>query len=142
MYIRKETLSMKLLRILKNQLKNSWFLFSFIIVALILWNTNRLFQNLSVEQRTKMELWAMAQEEYIQNKNFSNLTFEVLQRSGINPMIQVDKDGYIIEIRNIPWIEEKQDSTELYKVLSQLKKENDPIIIQYNAHTGKMVVDQ
>ena len=91
---------MKLLRILKNQLKNSWFLFAFIIVALILWNTNRLFQNLSVEQRTKMELWAMAQEEYIQNQNFSNLTFEVLQRSGINPMIQVDKDGYIIEIRN------------------------------------------
>ena len=109
MYIRMETLSMKLLRILKNQLKNSWFLFAFIIVALILWNTNRLFQNLSVEQRTKMELWAMAQEEYIQNQNFSNLTFEVLQRSGINPMIQVDKDGYIIEIRNIPWIEEKQD---------------------------------
>ena len=128
MYIRKETLSMKLLRILKNQLKNSWFLFAFIIVALILWNTYRLFQNLSTEQRTKMELWAMAQEEYIQNQNFSNLTFEVLQRSGINPMIQVDKDGYIIEIRNIPWIQEKQDSTELYKVLSQLKKENDPII--------------
>jgi two-component system, sporulation sensor kinase D len=137
-----ETLSMKLLRILKNQLKNSWFLFAFIIVALILWNTNRLFKNLSIEQRTKMELWAMAQEEYIQNQNFSNLTFEVLQRSGINPMIQVDKDGYIIEIRNIPWIEEKQDSTELYKVLSQLKKENDPIIIQYKDNTGLMVVDQ
>jgi len=142
MYIRMETLSMKLLRILKNQLKNSWFLFAFIIVALILWNTNRLFKNLSIEQRTKMELWAMAQEEYIQNQNFSNLTFEVLQRSGINPMIQVDKDGYIIEIRNIPWIEEKQDSTELYKVLSQLKKENDPIIIQYKDNTGLMVVDQ
>ena len=136
MYIRKETLSMKLLRILKNQLKNSWFLFAFIIVALILWNTNRLFQNLSVEQRTKMELWAMAQEEYIQNQNFSNLTFEVLQRSGINPMIQVDKDGYILEIRNIPWIKEKQDSTDLYKILSQLKKENDPIIIQYEDNTG------
>ncbi|MDA9630414.1 HAMP domain-containing histidine kinase [Flavobacteriaceae bacterium] len=133
---------MKLLRILKNQLKNSWFLFAFIIVALILWNTNRLFKNLSIEQRTKMELWAMAQEEYIQNQNFSNLTFEVLQRSGINPMIQVDKDGYIIEIRNIPWIKEKQDSTELYKVLSQLKKENDPIIIQYKDNTGLMVVDQ
>ena len=142
MYIRKETLSMKLLRILKNQLKNSWFLFAFIIVALILWNTNRLFQNLSIEQRTKMELWAMAQEEYIQNQNFSNLTFEVLQRSGINPMIQVDKDGFIIEIRNIPWIKEKQDSTKLYKILSQLKKENDPIIIQYQDNTGQMVIDQ
>ena len=92
---------MKLLRILKNQRKNSGFLFAFIIVALILWNTNLLFQNLSKEQRTKMELWAMAQEEYIQNQSFSNLTFEVLQRSGVNPMIQVDENDKILEIRNV-----------------------------------------
>ncbi|MFQ3340984.1 MAG: hypothetical protein ACI9TK_000639, partial [Flavobacteriaceae bacterium] len=37
MYIRVESLSMKLLLTLKNQLKNSWALFAFIIVALILW---------------------------------------------------------------------------------------------------------
>ena len=104
---------MKLFRILKNQRKNSGFLFAFIIVALILWNTNLLFQNLSKEQRTKMELWAMAQEEYIQNQSFSNLTFEVLQRSGINPMIQVDENDKILEIRNVNWDEAKQDSTAL-----------------------------
>ena len=133
---------MKLLRILKNQRKNSGYLFAFIIVALILWNTNLLFQNLSKEQRTKMELWAMAQEEYIQNQNFSNLTFEVLQRSGINPMIQVDAKDRILEIRNVNWDEKKQDSTALYKILARIKKENDPILIQYKDETGALMINQ
>ena len=133
---------MKLFRILKNQRKNSGFLFSFIIVALILWNTNLLFQNLSKEQRTKMELWAMAQEEYIQNQSFSNLTFEVLQRSGINPMIQVDENDKILEIRNVNWDEAKQDSTALYKILDQIKKENDPILIQYKNDSGALMINQ
>ena len=133
---------MKLLRILKNQRKNSGYLFAFIIVALILWNTNLLFQNLSKEQRTKMELWAMAQEEYIQNQSFSNLTFEVLQRSGINPMIQVDAEDRILEIRNVNWDEKKQDSTALYKILARIKKENDPILIQYKDETGALMINQ
>ena len=133
---------MKLFRILKNQRKNSGFLFSFIIVALILWNTNLLFQNLSKEQRTKMELWAMAQEEYIQNQSFSNLTFEVLQRSGVNPMIQVDENDKILEIRNVNWDEAKQDSTALYKILDQIKKENDPILIQYKNDSGALMINQ
>lgn len=133
---------MKLFRILKNQRKNSGFLFAFIIVALILWNTNLLFQNLSKEQRTKMELWAMAQEEYIQNQSFSNLTFEVLQRSGINPMIQVDENDKILEIRNVNWDEAKQDSTALYKILDQIKKENDPILIQYKNDSGALMINQ
>ena len=132
---------MKLLRILKNQRKNSGFLFAFIIVALILWNTNLLFQNLSKEQRTKMELWAMAQEEYIQNQSFSNLTFEVLQRSGVNPMIQVDENDKILEIRNVNWDEAKQDSTALYKILDQIKKENDPILIQYKNDSGALMIN-
>ena len=54
-----------------------------------------------------MELWAMAQEEYIQNQDLNNLTFEILQRSGQNPMIQVNAQGKILEIRNIDWDREK-----------------------------------
>ena len=45
----------------------------------------------------------MAQKEYIKNPSLSNLTFEVLQRSGTNPIIQVDEFDKIIEIRNIDW---------------------------------------
>ena len=125
-----------------DKLKHSWFVFAFAIVALILWNTNILFQNLSREERTKMELWAMAQEEYIQNQELNNLTFEILQRSGQNPTIQVDSQERILEIRNVQWDEKKQDSTELYSILKRIKQENQPILIQYKDSSGTLVIDQ
>lgn len=125
-----------------DKLKHSWFVFAFAIVALILWNTNILFQNLSREERTKMELWAMAQEEYIQNQELNNLTFEILQRSGQNPMIQVDSQERILEIRNVQWDEKKQDSTELYRILDRIKEKNQPILIQYKDSLGTLIIDQ
>ena len=133
---------MKLLSALKKAFKNSWLLFAFAIVVLILWNTNILFKSLSIQERTKMELWAMAQEEYIKNPSLSNLTFEVLQRTGNNPMIQVDALDKIIEIRNINWDSEKQDSTALYDKLARIKEENDPILIQYRDEKGILLVNQ
>ena len=53
---------------LLERIKNSWLLVVFAIVALILWNTNLLFERLKTEERNKMELWAMAQKESIQNQ--------------------------------------------------------------------------
>ena len=133
---------MNLQKNFRNLLKNSWLLFAFAIVILILWNTNVLFENLSKEERTKMELWVFAQKEYIQNQSLSNLTFEVLQHSGVNPMIQVDENNKILEIRNINWNVKKQDSTILYKILNRIKNENKPIIIEYINGEGVLVVNQ
>ena len=133
---------MKLLSNLKTQLKNIWLFFAFAIVILILWNTNLLFESLSLQERNKMELWGMAQKEYIQNPSSSNLTFEILQHSGVNPMIQVNEFGRIIEFRNIEWNIKKQDSTKLYSILEKIKKENDPILIQFRNGKGDLVVNQ
>ena len=122
--------------------KNTWLIFAFILVILILWNTNALFNSLSLQERSKMELWAMAQKEYIKNPSLSNLTFEVLQNSGTNPIIQVDEFDKIIEIRNIDWDNKKQDSIQLYNLLYEIKKENDPIIIKYKNDQGELVINQ
>ena len=126
---------------IKNYLNNSWLIISFAIVVLILWNTNVLFKNLSKEERTKMQLWAMAQIDYIENQNLNNLAFEVIQKSGTNPIIQVDEKNKIIEVRNIQWDSNLKDSTYLYKKLEQIKKENDPILIQYRNKEGLLIVD-
>ena len=126
---------------IKNFLNNSWLLISFTIVVLILWNTNILFNTLSKEERTKMELWAMAQIDYIENPNLNNLTFEVIQKSGTNPIFQVDEKNKIIEVRNIEWDINAEDSTYLYKKLEQIKKENDPILIQYRNKEGVLIVN-
>jgi len=126
---------------IKNFLNNSWLIISFAIVVLILWNTNVLFKNLSNEERTKMKLWAMAQIDYIENQNLNNLAFEVIQKSGTNPIIQVDEKNKIIEVRNIKWDRSLNDSTYLYKKLKQIRKENDPILIQYRNKEGVLIVN-
>ena len=117
--------------LIKNNFKNSWLLAAFLIVSLILWNTNLLFETLKNEERKKMKLWALAQEELIENSVVNNLTFEVLQQTWINPMIQVDQNEKIIGYKNINWDENIQDSLELYNYLENIKSENQPILIRY-----------
>jgi signal transduction histidine kinase len=114
-----------------------WVLLSvFAIVALILWNTNVLFQILKEEERTKMELWATAQQELIENsdlsRNYGILAFDVLQKIGVTPMIKVNTSGHIKDFKNIDWdVQRDPDSLKLYNLLSKLKLENAPIAIRY-----------
>tara|TARA_B110000263_G_scaffold249557_1_gene267516 strand:- start:247 stop:1401 length:1155 start_codon:yes stop_codon:yes gene_type:complete len=131
-----------LLKLSKNHINNWWLLVSFLLVTLIVWNTNILFQILKQEERTKMELWATAQQELIENndlsKDYGSLLFDVLQKTGNTPIIQSNSKGKIIDFKNIQWnAEVDKDSSELYKKLELLKKQNTPITIQY-----KNLVDQ
>ena len=120
-----------MLGFIKKNKNNSWLLGAFLIVALILWNTNILFQNLKKEERAKMELWGMAQKELIENSTVNNLTFEVLQQTWINPMIQVNSQGKIIGYKNIDWDPKSEDSLVIYKQLEKIQRENQPILIRY-----------
>ena len=120
-----------MLGFIKKNKNNSWLLGAFLIVALILWNTNILFQNLKKEERAKMELWGMAQQELIENSTVNNLTFKVLQQTWINPMIQVDEKGKIIGHKNIDWDPKSEDSLVIYQQLEKIKRENQPILIRY-----------
>lgn len=121
----------------------SWWLYgAFGIVALILWNTNVLFQLLKQEERTKMELWVAAQQELIESTDLSRdygpLAFDVLQKNGITPMIQVDEHDQIVDFKNIAWTAtDDPDSLKLYAILDQLKQNNRPLPIRY-----KDIVDQ
>ena len=129
-------------RKIQDTLKQIWPLVTFIIVILIIWNTNILFQKLKTEERLKMELWTMAQKDFIENKNPNSITFEILQQIGKNPMIQVNSDEKIIDFKNFNEIKES-DSIYLYSRLEKLKKENKPIIIKYrDSISGNLLVNQ
>ena len=109
---------------------------SFVIVIFIIWNTNVLFQSMKKEERKKMELWARAQKELAQNPNieedFGILAFDVLQKIGKTPVLQVNKKGVIVDYKNIEWNpEDDKDSTFLYSKLEKFKKENSPIQVIY-----------
>lgn len=126
----------------QSKIKPWLFLSVFSIVALILWNTNVLFQILKEEERTKMELWATAQQELIENsdlsRDFGVLAFDVIQKIGVTPIIQLNSYGKIHDFKNIDWSAASDpDSLELYTLLNEFKTENAPIPIRY-----KEVVNQ
>ena len=101
-----------------------------------MWNTNVLFQIVKKEERIKMELWATAQQEIAESsdlsRSYGNLAFDVLQKIGVTPMIQVDEQGKIVDFKNIEWDNTTDpDSIQLYQRLKALKTENAPIPIVY-----------
>ena len=103
---------------------------AFVIVSLILWNTNSFFKKFKEEERLKMEIWATAQLELIQSsvdQELGNLTLKVMGNNTSTPMILVNEEG-TIKTHNIP--EEKaQDSIYLQRKIAQYRSENNPIQI-------------
>ena len=77
---------------------------AFIIVSLILWNTNSFFRKFKEEERLKMEIWATAQLELVQSsvdQELGNLTLKVLGNNTSTPMILVNEEGSY-KTHNIP----------------------------------------
>lgn len=103
---------------------------SFIVVSLILWNTNSFFKTFKEEERLKMEIWATAQSEFLQSSEkieLGNLHLRVFQNNSSTPMILVNKDSSI-RINNIPK-EKLSDTLYIQEKLKKFKSENTPIEI-------------
>lgn len=106
---------------------------SFFIVSLILWNTFIFFQIFKTEERLKIQVWAAAQksllEADLENDNI-DLNLEILSSNKTIPLINLE-NNIIINHNNI----EKSianDSIKLYELLKDLKKQNEPIKIEYD----------
>lgn len=103
---------------------------SFIVVSLILWNTNSFFKTFKEEERLKMEIWATAQSEFLQSAedvDLGSLHLKVFQNNTSTPMILINKDSSI-RTNNIP-AELAKDSLYISKKLRQFQDENVPISI-------------
>lgn len=107
---------------------------SFIIVVLILWNTYSFFQIFKNEERVKMELWA----ESLKAINRANLETDdielprqIISYNKTIPLILTTENDTIINTANI---DEKDlaNATITKRTLLRLKKENDPIIVDYD----------
>ncbi len=93
--------------------------------------TNNLAQKLAVEERKKVELWAlgMRQLSALDNEE-KDYTFilEVIKNNETVPVILTNKEGQIISSRNLdPHHENDQEYLE--KQLEKMKSDNDPIEI-------------
>lgn len=115
----------------KKKASNITLLFSaFVIVSLILWNTNSFFKKFKEEERLKMEIWATAQLELIQSsvdQELGNLTLKVMGNNTSTPMILVNEEGSF-KTHNISE-ERASDSSYIQNKIRQFASENEPIHI-------------
>ena len=105
---------------------------SFVIVSLILWNTNSFFRKFKEEERYKMEIWATAQSELLQSPedaDLGNLHVKIFQNNTSTPMILVNKDGSV-KTNNMR-AELVADSSYVKKKIGAFRNENTPISIDY-----------
>lgn len=115
----------------RNKTSNIFLLMaSFVIVSLILWNTNSFFRKFKEEERLKMEIWATAQSEFQQSSedtDLGNLHLKVFQNNTSTPMILVNKDGSV-KTNNMP-SEKLTDTAFIQSRIQQFEGENTPISI-------------
>ncbi|MEN8124906.1 MAG: HAMP domain-containing sensor histidine kinase [Bacteroidota bacterium] len=124
----------------KNTLKWVLIVASFLIVALILWNTNQFFRKFKNEERLKMEVLATAYE------NFNNpdldvdisLEIKIIESNKSIPMIITYENGDIykwgnLEVQNSKKFTSLPVDERLYlsRQLIKMKEENDPLIVRY-----------
>lgn len=105
---------------------------SFIMVSLILWNTNSFFKKFKEEERNKMLIWAAAQAEILQSsedRDLGELPIVVLKNNESTPMILVNRDG-AIKVSNMAK-EVANDRALVQKKIRKFESENIPIKIDY-----------
>jgi signal transduction histidine kinase len=110
-----------------------WFLIltSFVIVSLILWNTYMFFQQFKEDERLKMELWAQAQiTVFNSDEEDISLPLKIISNTTTIPIIVTNEKDSIINKTNLNEIREN-DTLNLRNYLEKLKKENEPIVMEY-----------
>lgn len=107
-------------------------LISFIIVASILWNTYKFFTLFKLEERSKIETYAIAVEELSTRAldESTTLPLKVIENTKNIPFIMVDSEGKIKEFFNLDSIK-AQDTIYLERQLASMKSENEPITVKY-----------
>lgn len=104
---------------------------SFLIISLILWNTYIFFQIFKNEERLKMSLWAKAQKTLINADENTDveLPLQIFSTNSSIPIILTEENRIINAVN----IEDKiiKNKQEAAAFLSNLKSENDPIVIEY-----------
>lgn len=114
---------------------------SLLIISLILWNTYVFFNQLKENERAKMEIWAVAQEEFMQaqltletddtSNDLSKTALTIIQGNSTTPMILHTLKEDVYSGRNI---DEKilNNSRELQKKIAQFSSEYEPIQVKYD----------
>jgi hypothetical protein len=114
---------------------------SFIIVALILWNTYDFFQKFKHEERAKMEILAKAYERFSSASLNTDISLEdkVIGNNHNIPMIITNEKDSITEWANLDSVKVKKQNY-LVKQLFIMKSQNKPINVSYKGESLKQYI--
>lgn len=112
--------------------KNLIVLVTFILVTLVLWNTYAFSRKLKDNERSKMEILAMAYDRFGNSDLEQDFTLEIkiIESNYDIPMIVTDEVGAVLMHRNLDSIK-SLDSLYVSEQLVQMKEQNKPIKIDY-----------
>ncbi|WP_203294708.1 sensor histidine kinase [Luteirhabdus pelagi] len=113
-----------------------WFFIisALVIITLIIWNSFAFFNQLKEDERSKMKVWAAAQEELQKLSTAENAVSEtasaVIQSNNTTPMISYSHLSGDYNTRNIP--DQQIDTPEkLQQLIEQFTTEYKPIEVRY-----------
>jgi two-component sensor histidine kinase len=116
--------------------KIRWKFLLFVIAVVIgltsLFYTQRLVEELKIEERKKVELWAKATKQLIDldiTESDFEFLFEVIENNNTVPVILVDASGDTISTRNMDPVRIKSQEY-LRRQLRKMHKEHEPIEIE------------
>ncbi|MFA5297973.1 MAG: HAMP domain-containing sensor histidine kinase [Lutibacter sp.] len=114
---------------------------SFIIVALILWNTYDFFQKFKNEERAKMEILAEAYERFSSASLNTDISLEakIIGNNHNIPMIITNEKDSITEWANLDTLKVKKKNY-LENQLFIMKSQNNPINISYKGENLKQYI--
>ncbi|WP_372766975.1 sensor histidine kinase [Lutibacter sp.] len=114
---------------------------SFIIVALILWNTYDFFQKFKHEERAKMEILAKAYERFSSANLNTDISLEakIIGNNHNIPMIITNEKDSITEWANLDSVKVKKKGY-LAKQLFIMKSQNKPINVSYKGESLKQYI--
>lgn len=109
---------------------------SLLIISLILWNTYIFFFQLKENERKKMEIWAVAQEELAQSlagegSAVSETALTIIQSNSTTPMILHTLKEDFYDGRNID-PEILKNETARQKLIKRYTSEYKPLEVKYN----------
>lgn len=114
---------------------------SFVIVALILWNTYDFFKKFKTEERAKMEILAGAFERFSINDLNADFSLEdkIIGNNNNIPMIITDEKDSITLWANLN-TEKVHDRSYLQQQLRIMKSQNEPITVSHIRSNGAQLI--
>lgn len=96
-----------------------------------IWYTNKLVNQLAIEEEKKITLWANATKQMAKAEGNIDFMLDIVTGNQTIPLILTDKEKKIINYRNLDSIK-ALDSTFLIEELAEMKEQHAPIKIVYD----------